>query len=385
MCSMLFRDEHVHLLSNTNNTFNLQVMSIVSTYVQDTQFAQQCVFEVTPKCVSISDTTCGWVLPEMIQIFQLQVGGQAVSHLLLGLNTPAYYVDIWVAAQTLHSLIIWFREKFHDVLLGKRVDETIIAVRPGVKCVCRVHVHLPGDPTPIMELQPDFTQCMMNGDTYCATPRCMLAIRSGTSVQPPHSPHMWMAHTSRLRLLHESEMRAKPLEIDGPSDSRVLLSDYHCVDICFNDTLRFCSLKRPKPPSRWIYMPRVEITTFLRSPINLVSSSTLIYVHVSRLHVRGRVASTIHIDHRDIRGIDKLVEHVNQTYPAQVYVRDEILIEETPIHAPSGSLLTAVPVGCSVSGHIWWYPQSLMSEHCKVEMILTMRNPRVHPGTSSWP
>lgn len=178
MCKQLYGD-HRHLL-DLDCIFNLQVLTILATYAQNTSYAQQFVFNVEAEG-DISKTSCGWIDLNMIHLFNIRVGGQAVAHLLMNIPTSASFVDVWVDdVYHLQSLLTLLRYRFKGVVVG-RSSGPLIVCRPGATCTCRIHV---GD-VDIMKIQPDFAQCVYDGHKFAATARCLLALAGSPDLGEP--------------------------------------------------------------------------------------------------------------------------------------------------------------------------------------------------------
>lgn len=283
MCKQLYGD-YSHLL-DLDCIFNLQVLTILATYAQNTSYAQQFVFNVDAEG-DIAHTSCGWINMDMLRLFNIRVGGQAVAHMLMGITTPAAFVDVWVHdAHHLQSLLTLLRHRFDGVVVGRSSGHLIVC-RPGATCTCRIHIG--GD---IMNIHPDFTQCVYDGHKFSVTARCLLALAGTPDLGEPAV----MQHDAIWHML--TQHRCVDVSTAAHSDKR-----------CF-----------PEPTEGY----------------------------TERLYVQAGVNNEVYVCRDELDGFIPL------------RVKGKIT------HAPSGTELTHIPPGCSISGTV---------------LHGTILNPQVHPG-----
>ncbi len=377
MCARLF--QHTQLLTHTS-VRNLNILNILAARAQNTAFASHFMLNAPIQHPErIEHTSCGWVSLTLVRALNLRVGGQALGHVLLDTDTPAAFVDVWTEQPQV--LIMWLREKFPDVIFGGTPEGVVVACRPGVGCACRIRI----EPPDIMRIQPDFAQCVFDGTALAATPRCLLALRTNTSIHHPHSMYVWASLDAGLEVLGEFRLRGKPTVNTDPDTSKKIwnmLTQYGCVDVSTTAATdsKYFTARQPHPPSQWGYtFQYVEAQAFLRTPTEIQPGHAL-YLRVSRLYVDARVGKYLHIrreDSREVRALDALLEHLNASYGN--YTRTEsivVRVEETPVHALTGGSLTYVPVGCSISGMVWWHPACTRNDGT----VYFSLKPWVHPA-----
>lgn len=376
MCSKLYRPENLHLLTDPENTLNLQVMSILAAHAQNTAYANQFVFNVPVDAATITETCCGWVGLEHIHGLGLRVGGPALAHVLLGINTPASFVDMWVDSPRLPTLVRWLRARFPSLTIGSRIDGTMIVCRPGVGCACRIHPE--AHDTPIMKLQPDFAQCIFDGHKVAATPRCLLALKTNKSIHPPYSRHVWASLDAGLRVAGETTPRGKPTVNTSPDTEKKiwnLLTQYGCVDVSAHpDTdARYFEARGPTPPTRWGYaFTPMRMQGFLETPS---AEAYALYVYIERMYVESREGDFLHI-REPPAVLGALLAHLNASYGTYTPTTEVVILADAAAHAASGVALSHVPVGCSISGIVWWYPGCIRDDGTVYFSI----TPQVHPG-----
>jgi hypothetical protein len=97
------------------------------------------------------------------------------------------------------------------------------------------------------------------------------------------------------------------------------------------------------------------------------------------MYVERRDETFLHI-HQDahVEPLVSLINYINTSYGVFTPTTGVVVqIEDLPVHAMSGGTLTHVPVGCSMSGVVWWYPDCTRGDGT---MYFSIVYPQVHPG-----
>ena len=375
VCSKLYRPHNLHLLTDPENTFNLRVMNILAAHAQNTPYANQFVFTVPiTHPINIAETSCGWVGLDTIHVLGIRVGGQALAHVLMHINTPASFVDVWVCDTTrLQTLMLWLRARFPDLIMGSRVDGCVVVCRPGVGCACRIHLE-GGRDTPIMKIQPDFTQGMFDGHAVQATPRCLLALKSNTSTDSG-----WMGRDSGMKVVGPTTLCGKPIVNTNPDMSKKvwnLITQYGCIDVSTQPGTddRYFTKRGPNPPTRFGYVfQTMPLEQFLANPSAGVGHA--LHIYMDRLYVQSRDGDYLYI-RPGVQVLESLLAYLNTSYGNYTTPTSVVVRVESPIHAQSGGRLAHVPVGCSISGVVWWYPGCVRINTVYFSVV----DPQVHPG-----
>ena len=378
MCSKLYRPGNIHLIRDTENTFNLKVLSILSGYAQNTPYADQFLFNIPINhTVTISQTACGWV----DDITHGLVGGQALAHVLMNITTPASFVDVWVDSHQVETLVTRMRRIFPCMGMGVRVDGTVVMTRPGVVCACRIHVRDVW--ASIMDIHPDYTQCVFDGNKVSATPRCMLALHTNTSTHPPGSKYVWMSLDSGMRVVGETTPRWKPTVNTHTGFDKTawnLITQYGCVDVSSDDRVFLQRHAAPQLPTRWRgKLKRMMLEEYLLDPSGWSRRGCGLYVYVDRMCVEGEEDDCLRVRREDT-GVMHMLERFIGHISTQYRIRHEsirVRVEGTPTHALNGGTLAHVPVGCSVSGVLWWNEECV---HSDWTVFFYLVDPKVHPG-----
>jgi hypothetical protein len=354
-------------------------MAILAAYAQNTSYAHQFVMSVQVECATLTDTSAAWVDLGFIAALKLRVGGQALAHVLMNITSVASSVHVWVDTPgQLGRLLDAWRCRFPDLILGSTLD-TLIVCRPAVMCVCYVHVEAWTRDTAIMTLQPDFTQCMFDGNSVAVTPRCLLALHTNTSVHRPMSTNVWVSMESGLQVAGETTGRAKPTVTPPDMGGQIwsMVTQYGCINVSTNSTqdAKYCIPRTPKPAGRWGWTGDARcLLAYLDNPLDEVELECALYVYVERMYVESRVGDEVTV--RPSREVDALQRLIALLGTGDARPDFLVVRVDAPVHAPSGVTLAHAPVGCSLSGFVWWHPSCVR----RGSAFFSTVNPRVHPG-----
>jgi len=401
-----------------HSVFNLRVLDTLMTCVQDTPHAPMFLLDAkhsvgtrpaTRADSLLSVITHRWVTPGLATQMGVILAGQAVAHALLQTSLEATYLDVWAPdADHITNLIAHWRERFgQDMCVGVvRSRDTIILVRPGVKCVVRARVVDGGEEgvvNTLCALQPDFTQCMYRygdgGDMVMhATPRALLALKTKSSMANEESYTSWIAEDTGLSVTGVSEVSkaGKPcqMEADMCTDSRAwnMISQHMCVMFSSTSTrnpaLEIHSLSQPDHND-------VHMLSFVTNPNMVLSGMRGLYVDAPRLRVEDvevdehgvvvvDVSLTADPGNEAIQLMERLHVCMNTLYPGS-YIRKHthlrVKLMGEVVHAASGGDLARVPHGCSIGGRIVWNCLSTTRDASDNthELLFKLKRPRVYP------
>ena len=395
-----------------HSVFNLRVLDLVMTCVQDTPSAPTFILQAgtSPVEALLPVITHRWVTPGMVARMGVVVAGQAVAHAVMKSTQEASYVDMWAPdVQHLQQLLRHWRECFKEAMyVGLARDKhTLVVVRPGVKCVVRARVICDGEEAVVSALcglQPDFTQCMYRYDdggmVVHATPRALLAIKTKTSMANQVSYTSWLAEDTGLSVSGvsgEVSKESKPcgMEVGMGEDARVwnMMSQHMCAvlshhggggverDAMYVDKLVSLSSDGGVP-----------MLTFVEHPHTSLSVSRDLYVDVSRLSVEGmeeggrvvHVSVTADPGNPVVELMERLCVCMNTVYPGS-YIRKHkhlrVKVVGVVVHAASGGELARVPWGCSIGGRVEWNCFSTTRDEADNthELLFKIRHTRVYP------
>lgn len=395
----LFSGKQESVLSSVHSVFNLQVMCILATYVQETPYIEKFTSHASYPDVQskLESITNRWYREGDFD-FPVYFGGQALSHVLLGKNLRASYVDVWVQSKDhLKELLEVWRKRHTSLFLGARPGGVIVACLPRVSCSCVVRVVPPSQTYhELWRLQPDFTQCMFNGTSVVMTPRCLLALKTGISHHPPTSNNVWISSESGLKVKgNNSGESGKPALVSSENDLRAsweLMTQYGCVGVSlcpFTDHSLVDS--GTNYVAKWGFgTQHIPMEDFLSTPGKQLGAGNSLYIHIDRMFVEKRVDNIIYVNRDQSHGsnlqyLDSLMEYIVDMDPGR-YHRSKLLeihIHDFSEHAVTGAKLNAVPVNSSISGIVRWNfmcTKRVAPEKDEYTLFFGIISPRVHPG-----
>jgi hypothetical protein len=393
----LYSGEHGDILTSVHSEFNLQVMCILATYVQETPYIEKFTTHafypnVRSKLESITNR---WYREGDFD-FPVYFGGQALAHVLLGNNSRAFYVDVWVQSKEhLRELLDVWRKRHISLFLGSRPGGVIVACLPQVSCSCIVRVVPPSQTYhELWRLQPDFTQCMFTGTSVVMTPRCLLAIKTGISHHPPTSTKVWVSAESGLKVKGPN-LSGKPAMVSSENDLRAsweMLTQFGCVGVSLHHNSDHTLVDSVTNwVAKWGFgINHIPMDEFLSTPGKQLGPGSSLYIHIDRMIVDKRVDNVIYVNRDRTPGsklqyLDSLIEYMVDLDPGRYRNSGflEIHVHDFSEHAVTGGKLNTVPVNSSISGIVRWNftcIKRVSPEKDEYTLVFGIISPRVHPG-----
>jgi hypothetical protein len=360
--------EHRHIMDDTNGAFNLHVMCILGSYAQNTPYTHHFSFH-SAKHTNVDRllelTSNKWFRHHDLD-FRVIWGGQALAHVLMGNPDPASHIDVWVQTHEQVQVLIdkWRHIHKESLILGVRPGGVIVVCLPRVRCSCIVRV-VPASDTynELWSMQPDFTQCVYDGETVIATPRCILAMNTRKSEHPPDSRRAWLSKESGLTVTPGVKFRGKPMVINSDHQPHIaweLLSQFGCTGISLTpstDSMLFTSYAKENPGVLGFGTKHVEMQSFLQVPRCLEEGVSL-FIRIDRMYVEKSGDETLirNDASSEVKYMDALVSNLMACRPGHYTPTPllEVRFVDKPEHASSGAKMDAPPPHTSVSGTVWW-------------------------------
>lgn len=389
--------EHRHIMDDTDGVFNLHVMCILGTYAQNTPYVHHFSFH-SKKHTNVDHllelTSNRWFRHHDLD-FPVFWGGQALAHVLLGNPTPATHLDVWVNSHDHVRVLIerWRRIHGESLILGVRPLGVIVVCLPRVRCSCIVRV-VSADETyhELWNMQPAFTQCVYDGETVIATPRCILAMNTRESKEPPNSTRAWLSKQSGLNTglnTGGADFPGKPLVINSDHQPQIawdLITQFGCTGVSLTpttDAILFTSCTKETPGVMGLGTKHMDMQTFLKVPRCLEDGVSL-FLHVNRLYVE-KSGDKILI-RRDaisdgVKYMDSFVANLLACRPG-LYTPTplfEIRLVDQAVHASNGAKMDTPPPHTSLSGTVWWNSLCVNNHIPPHTLFFNLTSARVHP------
>jgi hypothetical protein len=399
MASTLLND-HAHL-KKEGGLVSLEILDLLASYLQRTSYEDATFLHHPTTLLSLSYTASHWFSRMSLETIEDYVWvGEAVTCAAMSSSHPSHFPsqhsEVWVSnKEDAHEVLKIARECFYDIVAGCRItsSETLVLIRwshPIPPLYVRV-VPQNERARSLMEVQPDFCQSMWHPrhHEFTCTPRCRRAMVTNVCILSPFSSLESFAKKRGFLVKGKEEERKE--DEDERNEDKVwmmLRGNEENMGVQLMRLKHKCSDVSSRKENDWMlsYWYRDDIDKN-KYDVDLKKHDwfpeTRSYFDIKRVWVKKVEGRFLTITRPHDAPLTSLFYTLHAHLSNVLEDNDEMMVDVGDaqiVHGMTHDELKRVPVGCSLSGTMWFTGQLTMSPTGYRVVTFQMLKVYVHPS-----